>query len=84
VTARAFVLVRHVDPTGISGIGIIGEGVVWTGGSADLHWLTEWETFTHWPGGIDDILAVHGHQGATVARWLDDPDPLETFDREDR
>jgi hypothetical protein len=26
----------------------------------------------HWPGGIEAILAVHGHGGSTVCRWLDD------------
>jgi hypothetical protein len=74
MTARPFVLVRHYDPTGISGVGIIGEGVAWTGGSADLHWMTEHESFVHWPGGLPEILAVHGHNGSTVARFLDEPE----------
>jgi len=93
---RRFYLVRNRDVTGKSGTGIIGEGIVWRGGSAALHWVTDHETFVHWPGGIDAILAVHGHEGATVVRWLDaEPEapvepqpsnehPLETFDREDR
>jgi hypothetical protein len=97
---RRFVLVRHKDVTGNSGVGIIGEGVAWTGGPAFLHWVTEYESFVHWPGGLEAILAVHGHGGSTIARWLDDPPadppptspidedpyehPLETFDREDR
>lgn len=71
---------RHHDITGKSGVGIIGEGVAWTGGPAFLHWVTEYESFVHWPGGIAAILAVHGHEGKTVVRWLDDepppPDPL--------
>ena len=69
---RRFVLVRHKDVTGKSGVGIIGEGVAWTGGPAFLHWMTEFESFVHWPGGVDAILAVHGHEGSTVCRWLDD------------
>lgn len=75
MTARPFVLARHEDPTGISGTGIVAEGVEWTGGSAELHWMTEHETFVHWPGGVDSILAVHGHSGATICRWLDEPEP---------
>jgi hypothetical protein len=75
MTARPFVLARHEDPGGISGIGVIAEGVQWTGGSAALHWMTDWETFVHWPGGVEEILAVHGHLGATVVRWLDEPEP---------
>jgi hypothetical protein len=74
---RRFVLARHEDITGLSGTGIIAEGVAWTGGPAFLHWLTDYEAFVQWPGGIDAILAVHGHQGATVVRWIDElaPDP---------
>lgn len=76
MSARRFVLARHEDPSGISGVGIVAEGIAWVGGTAELHWMTEWETFVHWPGGIDAILAVHGHNGATVIRWLD-TDPQE-------
>ena len=68
---RRFVLARHEDITGLSGVGIVAEGVEWRGGTADLHWVTEHETFVHWPGGVDAILAVHGHNGASVIRWLD-------------
>jgi hypothetical protein len=78
VTAHRFVLARHSDPSGISGTGLIAEGVEWTGGTADLHWLTEHETFVHWPGGIAAILAIHGHNGATVVRWLDVAEPAPT------
>lgn len=80
---RRFVLARHSDPSGISGTGIVAEGILWRGGTADLHWVTEHETFVHWPGGVDAILAVHGHEGSTIVRWLDEH-PLTTFDREDR
>ena len=72
---RRFVLVRHSDVTGRSGVGINAEGVEWRGGTADLHWVTDYESFVHWPTGVEGILAVHGHEGATVARFLDDPIP---------
>ena len=75
---RRFVLVRNEDITGRSGVGIIGEGVAWTGGPAFLHWMTEYESFVQWPGGVDAILAVHGHEGATIVRWLDVPTSDET------
>lgn len=75
MTMRRFVLVRSEDVTGRSGVGIIAEGCSLTGGSAHLHWMTDWETFVHWPGGVDAILAVHGHEGSTICRWLDDEPP---------
>ena len=83
MTMRRFVLVRHEDITGNSGVGIIGEGIEWRGGTADLHWVTDYESFVHWPGGVEAILAVHGHSGATVVRFLDDlPAPPEpTFSK---
>lgn len=83
MTMRRFVLARHHDPSGISGVGIVAEGIEWRGGTADLHWVTEHETFVHWPGGIAAILAVHGHQGSTVCRFLDELEaPVEpTFSK---
>lgn len=75
---RRFKLVRHVDVSGKSGIGIIAEGVTCTGDGAFLHWMTDYESFVYWPGGVEAILAVHGHNGATIARFLDDlPEPPE-------
>ena len=68
---RRFLLVRNEDITGKSGVGIIAEGVTLTGGAAFLHWLTDYETHVVWPGGLDAILAVHGHEGATIARFID-------------
>lgn len=78
MSMRRFVLVRHQDVTGNSGVGIIGEGIEWRGGTADLHWVTDYESFVHWPGGVEEILAVHGHNGATVIRFLDDALNLES------
>jgi len=80
VSARQFVLARHEDPTGISGVGIVAEGIAWTGGTADLHWLTDEESFVHWPGGVDSILAIHGHGGKTICRWLDETEPKDPED----
>ena len=77
---RRFLLVRNDDVTGKSGVGIIGEGIEWRGGTADLHWVTDYESFVHWPGGVDAILAVHGHEGATVVRFLDDVPNLDSPD----
>lgn len=77
MTAHRFVLARHQDPSGISGTGLICEGIEWTGGCVSLHWLTDWPsvaTFTS----MDDVLAVHGHNGATLVRWLDVTEPEPT------
>lgn len=71
MTARPFVLARHSDPSGISGTGLVCEGVVWTGGCVTLHWLTDWPSVATFDS-LEAVLAVHGHGGATIARFLDE------------
>jgi hypothetical protein len=70
---RLFVLVRDVDPTGVSGTGIVAEGVIWWNGTACLCWYGRYPAVTVWADGIAGIEAVHGHDGATRVHYLDDP-----------
>lgn len=68
---RCFHLIRHRDVSGISGTGVVAEGVEWSDGTVALHWGGRYPTTTVWPDGIDALLSVHGHNGATTIRWLD-------------
>lgn len=80
---RRFVLRRTLDVSGVSGIGAVAEGVQWSDGTAAVRWRGRWATTTVWDHGIDAILAVHGHQGATVIQWLDpqdSPEPIRTIE----
>ena len=70
VLPRSFLLFRTKDVTGMSGTGVVGWGVEFPDGSAALRWATAHPSTVAWPS-VDDIVAVHGHQGATVIRWLD-------------
>ena len=71
---RRFVLDRNVDPTGVSGTGIVAEGVEFSDGVVCLRWITEWpSSVVHYERGIDSVIAVHGHDGRTVIRFLDGP-----------
>lgn len=75
--ARRFKLVRHQDVSGVSGTGVVAEGVQWSDGSVALHWRGRWPTTTVWEdGGIDAVIAIHGHQGATEIVWDDGPGGL--------
>lgn len=73
MTARRFELHRDVDETGISGTGIVAEGVEFTDGVVCLRWLTEWpSSVVHYERGMDSVRAVHGHNGKTRIVILDD------------
>ena len=70
VRPHTFELVRYTDISGVSGTGVVAEGCVFTDGSVALRWHGPNPSTAVWPD-LDSILAVHGHQGATVLRWLD-------------
>jgi hypothetical protein len=69
-TARRFQLVRYVDVSGVSGTGAVAEGIQFSDGTVTLRWYGEWPTTSTWQG-MDDLVAVHGHNGASVIRWVD-------------
>lgn len=68
---RVFNLVRDIDVSGVSGTGVVAEGVEFSDGVVALRWTTEWPTSTvlH-DRGIDSILAIHGHEGRTHIEFL--------------
>lgn len=71
---RRFVLDRNVDLTGVSGTGVVAEGVEFSDGVVCLHWTSAWpSSVVHYDRGLDSVLAVHGHDGRTVLRFLDGP-----------
>ena len=69
---RRFRLIRDEDPTGISGTGVVAEGVVLSSGKAILEWLTDWPTSVVWhERGLESIERIHGHNGLTRIEWMD-------------
>lgn len=70
---RRFFLFRHADVSGVSGTGVVAEGVEWTDGTASLRWRGQWPSTVAWDD-IGLITGAHGHQGATELRWID-PEP---------
>jgi hypothetical protein len=71
--SRRFRLMRYEDVSGVSGTGPVAEGVQFTDGAVALRWYGDYPTTTVWDG-IDSVIAIHGHSGATEVEWLD-PDP---------
>lgn len=67
---RRFILNRITDISGISGTGIVAEGVVFNDGAVVINWLTEFRSIVIWTK-IEDVIAVHGHGGNTMIEWID-------------
>lgn len=78
---RRFVLDRVEDESGVSGTGTVAEGGEFSDGVVVLRWIVP-------PGsdgygfptsvvfhdkGIESVVAVHGHNGKTRIRYLDEP-----------
>lgn len=68
---RGFLLIRHIDISGVSGTGPIAEGTEWTDGSASLRWRGIHAATTFFEAGVRTILAVHGHGGSTDLLYVD-------------
>jgi hypothetical protein len=64
-----FVLDRAEDATGVSGTGIVAEGIQFSDGTCALRWIVgDHRSTVIWPD-IEGIKAVHGHDGKTQVRF---------------
>lgn len=69
---RRFQLERDVDVSGISGTGVVAEGVEFSDGTVVIRWTVgEHRSTVVWPD-IAGPEAIHGHGGATRIVWADD------------
>lgn len=66
---RCFELVRDKDVSGVSGIGVVAEGAQFSTGKCVLAWTTRYQSVAVYDN-IDELIAIHGHDGATRVRWL--------------
>jgi len=68
---RRFQLVRDEDLSGVSGTGVVCEGVQFTDGKVALRWVVGGARSTSLWDSMRDMVQVHGHDGATVVRWIE-------------
>ena len=66
---KRFRLRRVEDETGVSGVGYVAEGVVFTDGTVALRWLSVY-TSTAIYASLEDVELIHGHQGKTKVVWI--------------
>jgi hypothetical protein len=74
---RLFDLDRIEDESGISGTGIVAQGVEFDDGTITLRWLTDHKSTAVYAD-EKTLEAIHGHGGKTKVVWRDH---ANTFDR---
>lgn len=67
---RRFFLNRRTDATGVSGTGIVAEGVQFSNGKCALTWLTQYTSYVFYDS-IEHVEAIHGHGGSTIVDFYD-------------
>ncbi|WP_109507368.1 hypothetical protein [Nocardioides speluncae] len=75
---RRFQVVRDEDVTGISGTGVVAEGVEFSDGTVAMRWHgpIEHPWGTVYPTTVlhphaENVENLHGHNGATRIVWVD-------------
>ena len=71
MTARLFELHRKTDVSGVSGTGVVADGVEFDDDTVVLHWRGEHPSTVVWPD-MSHVVAIHGHDGATEVVWIGD------------
>lgn len=70
---RVFLMIRDEDETGISGTGIVAQGVEFDDGRVVIRWQThgnDHHSTVVWDS-IDSVTAIHGHGGKTWLQFAD-------------
>lgn len=68
---RDFILYRVTDVSGLSGTGVVAEGVEFSDGVCVCRWTTDTPTTTMF-NSIADVEMIHGHDGATKIIFEED------------
>jgi hypothetical protein len=71
INARIFVLKRIEDESGVSGTGIVAEGVEFSDGTAVLRWRSHIKSTAIYES-VRACEAIHGHNGKTRIVFIDE------------
>ena len=69
---RLFELHRDVDSSGVSGTGVVAQGVEFDNGQCAMSWLSQWQSVALYPD-ITVLENIHGHNGNTRVVWVEGP-----------
>ncbi len=67
---RRFQLHRDEDETGVSGTGVVAEGVEFTNGTVSFTWMGVHRGFNNYES-MKTAIELHGHGGKTRIVYLD-------------
>lgn len=73
---RRFHFERMEDASGVSGCGIVAEGVEFSSGRVALTWLSPHPSINLY-NNMEDVILIHGHEGRTKIVF---DDPVEVKD----
>jgi hypothetical protein len=76
---KTFKLYRLADESGVSGTGIVAEGIEFSHGEAVLSWLTSHRSIGIYPN-MKELENIHGHGGKTRVWWDGEPMPQRNDD----
>lgn len=65
---RSFTLIRTTDVSGVSGVGVVAEGVIFTDNQVVLSWFGAHHSLEVHPS-IESMMDIHGHGGSTTVEF---------------
>lgn len=74
---RSFVLHRRVDATGVSGTGVVADGVQYPDECVAMRWRGPWRSLVAYDQGLAAVESIHGHDGKTSVVWPDERAELQ-------
>jgi len=79
---RRFHFIREKDASGISGIGKVAEGVIFSDGKVALEWFGT-RSSTNLYNCLEDVEYIHGHAGMTRIVFEDPEEPSEQSEKDE-
>lgn len=68
---KRFELHRDADPSGVSGTGVVAQGIQFDDGAVAVRWLSDWPTTTVHDRQMESVDHIHGHEGLTRIVYVD-------------
>ena len=65
---KLFWLKRSKDISGVSGVGIVAEGVQFHDGQCVISWFGQLHSINVYPD-VETLVRIHGHEGTTEVVW---------------